>query len=110
MERVRKRLGECVPVEAVFPDGIEETRDSDEETFEEDDDDWIEAVKASHRSNFAAQFTSLEAVFESPDEHGEETRRLTPVFYQVSQTSKALPPAPKSWRSRVLRSIKKANV
>jgi len=109
MERVRKRLGECVPVGAVFPEEIEENADSDAEIFEEDDADWIEAIKASHRSNFAAQFTSLDAVFECPDEHGEE--RVIPVFRQVSQTSmKALPPIPKSWRSRMFRSTKKTNV
>jgi hypothetical protein len=82
MERIRKRLGECVPVEALFPEKDE--REDDEYSKES-----IDISESGHRSHFAANCTSLAAVYEYPDEHGDEG--LSPGFDNAA-TSRS-----KSW-------------
>jgi len=84
MERVRKRLGECVPIEAVFRD--------DEEAGSDHEGD-------RGYSNSVAQFSSLEAVSESPYEHSEVS--LAPGLTYTSR------PLPQSWGRRVFNLIKK---
>jgi hypothetical protein len=74
MERVQKRLGEGVPVEAVFPH--ESPDDGD------DDGDYVEvtAEKKPTRVNVdlrprwkpSSTFVTFDVIYECPDEHGDE--------------------------------------
>lgn len=95
MERIRKKLGECVPVEAVFP-----------ENDENENDEALDFVVVDrHRSNFAAKSTSLEAVFESPDEHGGEGLD-SGLRYAPHHSEKVT----KSWGRWMFKSIRKSNL
>jgi len=69
MERVRKRLGECVPVEAVFPP---ESLDDEDE-----DGDYVEApapvnVSVRPRWKSSSAIVAFDVIYECPDEHGDE--------------------------------------
>lgn len=74
MERVRKRLGECVPVEAVFP---HKHRDDEDE-----DGDYVDVitekkparvnVDVSPRWKSSAAVLAFDVIYECPDEHGDE--------------------------------------
>jgi len=95
MERIRKKLGECVPVEAVFPEG-------DEDEYEDDTDEESDFVLVGpQRSHFAAKSTSLEAVFESPEEHGEEGS-VSGIRYTTQASAKVT----KSWGRRMFKSMR----
>jgi len=95
MERIRKKLGECVPVEAVFPE-------EDEDHYEDDTDEESDFVFIDpQRSHFAAKSTSLEAVFESPEEHGEEGL-VSGIRYATQPSAKIT----KSWGRRMFKSMR----
>lgn len=74
MERIRKRLGECVPVDAVFP---HESQDDDEE-----DGDYVEIiterkpaqvnVDVRPRWKSSSTVVAFDVIYECPDEHGDE--------------------------------------
>jgi hypothetical protein len=72
MERIRKRLGECVPVDAVF---------SDESPVDEDGD-YVEVTPESApaqvnvdvrpRWKSSSNVVAFDVIYECPDEHGDE--------------------------------------
>lgn len=69
MDRIRKRLGECVPVDAVFRD-------------EDEDGDYVEVIKEKKpaqvnvdvrpRWKSSAAVVAFDVVYECPDVHGDE--------------------------------------
>lgn len=75
MERIRRRLGECVPVEAVFP------QESPEDEADEDED-YVQVIteKKSTRVNLdlrprwkpSSAVVAFDVIYECPDEHGNE--------------------------------------
>jgi len=70
MERIRKRLGECVPVEAVFP----------HESLDDEDEDGDYAVGRAPPVNVnvrprwksSSAVLAFDVIYECPDEHGDE--------------------------------------
>ncbi|KAF9652693.1 hypothetical protein BDM02DRAFT_3108779 [Thelephora ganbajun] len=74
MERIRKRLGECVPVEAVFP---HESSDGEGE-----DGDYVQVivekkpaqvnVDVRPRWKSSSAVVAFDVIYECPDEHGDE--------------------------------------
>ena len=69
MERIRKRLGECVPVEAVFP---HESLDDEDE-----DGDYMGKpipvnVNVRPRWKSSSAVLAFDVIYECPDEHGDE--------------------------------------
>ena len=76
MERIRKLLGECVPVEAVFPHESPDGEDGD------GDGDYVEVVAGkepaqvnidvSPRWRSSPGVVAFDVVYECPGEHGDE--------------------------------------
>lgn len=74
MERIRKRLGECVPVDAVFP---HESSDDEDE-----DGDYVQVITEKKpaqvninlrpRWKSSAAVVAFDVIYECPDEHGDE--------------------------------------
>ena len=75
MERIRKRLGECVPVEAVFPH--ESPDDVDE------DEDYVQVITEKEkptrlnidlrpRWKSSPAVVAFDVIYECPGEHGDE--------------------------------------
>jgi len=72
MERIRKRLGECVPVGAVFPD--DENEDEDQgyvEVITEKKPAQVN-VDVSPRWKSSSAVVAFDVIYECPDEHGDE--------------------------------------
>ena len=69
MERIRKRLGECVPVEAVFPHESLDDEDEDGDCVEKPVPVNIN-VRPRWKSSSAA--LAFDVIYECPDEHGDE--------------------------------------
>ena len=80
MERIRKRLGECVPVEAVFPYEYRDDELGDE--GEDEDGDYAEAIVETKRApvnvnvrprwKSSSAVVAFDVIWECPDEHGDE--------------------------------------
>ena len=92
MERIRKRLGECVPVDAVFP---HESPDDEVE-----DGDYVEVtmgkkpvqvnVDVRPRWKSSSAVVAFDVVYECPDQHGDEG--LTNGLNLASRTPKSSTP------------------
>jgi hypothetical protein len=92
MERIRKRLGECVPVGAVFPH--QSPGDEDE------DGDYVEVVPEKRpvqvnvdvrpRWKSSSAVVAFDVVYECPDKHGDEG--LTNGLGPASRSSKSSVP------------------
>ena len=69
MERIRKRLGECVPVEAVFPRGY---RDDEEVRVLTEKKPVQVNVDVRPRWKASSVAVTFDVIYECPDEHGDE--------------------------------------
>ena len=88
MERIRKRLGECVPVDAVFP---HQSPDGEDE-----DGDYVEVMTARKpvqvnvdvrpRWKSSSAVVAFDVIYECPDQHGDEG--LTNGLNLASRTPK----------------------
>ena len=73
MERIRKRLGECVPVEAVFPDESPDGGDEDEDYVKVTAEKPPQVnVDLRPRWRSSSAFVAFDVIYECPDEHGDE--------------------------------------
>lgn len=75
MERIRKRLGECVPVEAVFPHPSPDDVDEDGDyvqIFTEKEKPAQVNIDLRPRWKSSSAVVAFDVIYECPDEHGDE--------------------------------------
>jgi len=92
MERIRKRLGECVPVGAVFPHESPDDQDEDGVYVEAVTEKKPAQVNVRIRPRWKSPSTvvAFDVIYECPDEHGDES--LANGFRLSSGTPKSSVP------------------